>query len=78
MRSPNISEDFIINQRKEIGARLKAIRETIGYTLEQIQDLTGYDTYTLSKVEAGKWNYPIEYLIVITSALEVDIKLILK
>jgi transcriptional regulator with XRE-family HTH domain len=74
----NISDDQITEQRKLIGAELKRMREASGKTMEQLGAAMGTGKSTISKIEAGKWNFGIDTLIVFATYLDVDIKLVPK
>lgn len=78
MTPPNISEEYIRQQTKDIGAKLKAIRIERGLTLEQVGDLIGTGKSTVSKIEAGTWNASISWFILFAHALDFDISFILK
>ncbi|ASU34383.1 helix-turn-helix domain-containing protein [Mucilaginibacter xinganensis] len=78
MSTPNISEEYIHQQRVALGAKLKAIRLERGLTLEQVGELIGTGKSTVSKIEAGTWNASISWFILFAHALEFDISFILK
>jgi transcriptional regulator with XRE-family HTH domain len=76
--SANISEDFLLNKRIEIGARLTAIRVKRGLTVDQVADITGLSRANIRRIEAGKYNFEVNTLVLFSIALEFDIELVLK
>jgi len=78
MKSPNISEDYIIQKRLDIGKKLKEIRESRGLTMDQLGEKLDIGRATVSKIEAGKWNFGIDTLSVFSIVLEFDINIVLK
>lgn len=75
MKSPNISEEYVLNKRKEIGQRLKLLRESMNLTMEELGERLGIGKATVSKIEAGKWNFGIDTLIIFSQALDFEIDL---
>jgi transcriptional regulator with XRE-family HTH domain len=78
MKTPTINEDYILSKRKEIGEKLKAIRESRGLTMEQLGEQLDIGKSTVSKIEAGKWNFGVDTLIAFSVALQFDINLFTK
>ncbi len=74
----NISEEFIIQKRIEVGAQLRAVREQRGLSEEQLAEISNLQVKTIRKMEAGLWNYNINDLIIYSTFLEFDINLVLK
>jgi len=70
----NISEEYIIHQRMEIGRRLKEIREARGLSIKELADQSNIDRTTISKIEAGMWNFGINILIMYAKFLGFEIK----
>lgn len=60
-------------QRKEIGARLRAIRKRHELTLKQLSERSGVAVSTLSKMELAQVSVSYEKLAAAARALEVDI-----
>lgn len=58
----NIDEKYLIDKRLEIGAKIKSHRESKGLTMDQLADEMNISKSTISKVEAGKWNFGIDTL----------------
>jgi DNA-binding XRE family transcriptional regulator len=71
----NISAEEITEKRKQIGAELKKFREASGKSMDQLGAEMGTGKSTISKIEAGKWNFGIETLITFAKYLNVDITL---
>ncbi|MDB5288553.1 MAG: helix-turn-helix protein [Mucilaginibacter sp.] len=78
MKSPNISEEYLLLRRIEIGARLRALRLERGLTGEQVGDITGLSKNHISRIESGKYNFNFDTLVLLSVALNFDIELILK
>lgn len=72
----NIDEKFLIQERKRIGSEIRTRREAKGLSQQQLADEMGISMTTVSKVEAGKWNFGIDTLT--SFAIYLDFKLILK
>ena len=58
----NIDENYLINKRKELGEKIRQYRESKGLTGQQLADEMGIKQSTVSKIEAGKWNFGIDTL----------------
>ena len=69
----NIDEDYVIERRERIGFQLKRVREIKGLTMDQLADTMGINKSTISKIEAGKWNFGIDTLIQFAYALDLNI-----
>lgn len=78
MKSPNISPEFTVQMRKDIGAALIKTREARNLTRNDIAEMTGFKVDTISKIEHGVFSYPIDNLLAIAIALEIDISFVLK
>lgn len=78
MNPPNISEQYLLNKRIEMGAKLKAIRTSKGLTIESVAEASGIDKHHLNRIEAGKYNLNINLLILICEALDLDIAFVKK
>lgn len=58
----NIDENFLINKRIELGEKIRQYRVAKGLTCQQLADEMNISRSTISKIEAGKWNYGIDTL----------------
>ncbi|MEW5818248.1 MAG: XRE family transcriptional regulator, partial [Spirochaetota bacterium] len=58
---------------KKIGENIRDIRKRIGITLDDLAEKVGITKSTLSKIETGKTSTPINTMLRIANALEVDI-----
>ena len=67
-----------MTQRKRIGARITALRQEKGLTLEQLAEQAGLFVGELIRLEKGRNNIKLTDLISVANALGVDIKLINK
>ncbi len=66
------------NERKQIGARITALRLDKGLTHEQLAEQSGMFVGELIRLEKGRNNIRLTDLISVANALGVDIKLINK
>jgi transcriptional regulator with XRE-family HTH domain len=48
--------------RLRIGDTIREIRETKGYSQEQLAEIMNVSRTTISKIENGKFNFSIDYL----------------
>lgn len=78
MKIVTVSDEYVLARRKEIGEQLKSIRESKNLTMEQLGEQLDIGKSTVSKIEAGKWNFGIDTLIAFSVVLEFDITLITK
>lgn len=78
MNPPNISEDYLLNKRIDIGVKLMAIRMSKDLTIESVAEASGIDKHHLNRIEAGKYNLNINLLILICEAMDLDIVFVLK
>jgi len=76
MKSANISEEYLIQKRVELGEKLREIREQKGLNQDQLAEIINIDRSTISKIEAGKWNFGINTLNIFAVALEFKIELL--
>lgn len=61
--------------REEIGAQLKAIRESQGMTQQELADKTGMIRTTISKIESGKFGYSLDIIEKIILPLKAKLKI---
>lgn len=59
--------------KKLFGARLKSIRESRGFTQDQLAEKAEMNPIYLSKIEGGKENPTLNLLIKVSIALDVDL-----
>ncbi len=78
MPNLNIKEEDLISDRIELGKNLKGLREARGWTMEQLGAMIGMDKGAVSRVEAGKWNFGINTLVLFCKALNMDLRLLNK
>lgn len=58
---------------KEFGKRIKELRESQGYTQEELSELVGLDYQTISRIETGYYFTSFENLKKFAVALKVDL-----
>ena len=61
--------------REEIGAQIKAIRESQGMTQQDLADKTGMIRTTISKIESGKFGYSLDILEKVIIPLKAELKI---
>jgi transcriptional regulator with XRE-family HTH domain len=66
-----VLQKLILRQRREIGARVRGVREKKGLTQEQAAELTGIHAKHVGRIEAGSTNVTISTLIALAAAYEV-------
>ncbi len=62
------------DNRYLLGIWLKELRLEKHLTQVQLAELTGLSSWTISKIEAGKWNFTVEKMVTILTALGYKIK----
>lgn len=75
MKPTSISMDQVIQKRKDMGLKLKELREARGLTMDELGDKLGIGKATVSKIEAGKWNFGFDTLTMFCVELGVNIDL---
>lgn len=63
-------------QRKEIGAQVRKIREEQGWTVGQVAVMANVKRQTVEKIEEGAFNVPLDVLNNVCTALGVKVVLI--
>lgn len=71
----NIDESFLITERQRLGTELKEIRESQGMDRKAFAEKMGISVSTVSKIEAGKWNFGIDVLVIYGIHLEFKIQM---
>lgn len=66
----NINPEYIYEVRKIIGQWLKDMREEHALTQEQLGERLGLDRATIAKIEAGRWNFGIDTVILFSYHLD--------
>ena len=61
--------------REEIGAQIKAIRESKGMTQKELADKTGMIQTTISKIESGKFGYSLDIIEKVIIPLKAKLKI---
>ena len=61
--------------REEIGAQIKAIRESQGMTQQELADKTGMIRTTISKIESGKFGYSLDIIEKVITPLNAKLKI---
>ena len=64
------------NNRKEIGEQVRRIREEQGWTVDQLAKMCNVKRQTVSKIEEGAFNVPIDVIGKVCDALNVKMVLI--
>lgn len=63
----------MLDELEQLGARLRAVRQARGLTLEELASSTGTSTSTLSRLESGKRQASLELLLPLTRRLGIRI-----
>ncbi|PII83655.1 hypothetical protein BMH32_06635 [Leucobacter sp. OLJS4] len=63
---------------EKIGARVRAARQKLGLTIEDLSALAEIDAATLGKLERGAQSPSVETLVRVASALDVDAGVLLQ
>lgn len=74
--STNISPDFVIHCRQDLGAKIKAKRKELNMDQATLGEAVGVQATTISKIEAGKFPTQIDMYIKIGIALNFKIEFI--
>lgn len=57
-----VNPEYLLEVRKIYGSWIKKIREEKGLSQQQLGDIMELDRSTISKIEAGKWNFSVDFL----------------
>lgn len=60
----------VLQERKKIATQLKNLRLEHGYSQKQVADEMGINHETISRIEAGKWNFGIDTVIKYTGVFK--------
>lgn len=63
-----------LDVRRKVGRQLRAFREQQGLTLQEVAQKAGFTKGSLSKIEHGKVNLPLDTLARLARALEVPLR----
>lgn len=61
-----------MNIKEKFGEKVKSLRETKGYSMEQLANISNIDRNYISDIEKGKRNVSIEIIEKIITGLESD------
>lgn len=64
---------WVLARRREIGVRVRDLRESRGLTIDQLADRAGIDRKTVIRTELARHAVSIDYLMVIAKALDVPL-----
>jgi len=65
-----VNQDHI---RKQIGRRIKALRENKGWRQEDVQDKTGFSSRYLGRIERGSVNLTLDTLLRLCEIFELEL-----
>lgn len=68
-------EKFIRDYRIKIGDAIKNIREKKGYSQDELAEIMNVNRSTISKIENGKFNLSIDYLLKFSWFLDFEFQL---
>ena len=63
--------EWVRQQRRELGQRLRALRRDRDLTQEQLAERAGVDSKTISRAENGHFNIGVDLISALARALEV-------
>lgn len=66
----------ILAARKEVGAKLREIRERRGLTTSDVANIVGIDRATVSKLEAANWSPTLDQVLKIAAAVGVRLEIV--
>lgn len=72
-RQPNPA---ILAARKEVGQKIKEIRERRGLTTSDVANIVGVDRATVSKLESANWSPTLDQVLKIAAAVGVRLEII--
>lgn len=66
----------ILAARKEVGQRIREMRERRGLTTSDVANLVGIDRATVSKLEAANWSPTLDQVLKIAAAIGVRLEIV--
>ena len=66
----------ILAARKEVGQRIREMRESRGLTTSDVANLVGIDRATVSKLEAANWSPTLDQVLKIAAAIGVRLEIV--
>lgn len=66
----------ILAARKEVGRRIKEMRERRGLTTSDVASVVGIDRATVSKLEAANWSPTLDQVLKIAAAIGVRLEVV--
>jgi transcriptional regulator with XRE-family HTH domain len=72
----NTTESQIKDYRLKLGDKIRQVRETRGYSQEQLADMMDINRSTISKIENGKFSITVDYLVRFSIFLDYEFKVI--
>lgn len=66
----------ILAARKEVGKRIREMRERRGLTTSDVANLVGIDRATVSKLEAANWSPTLDQVLKIAAAIGVRLEIV--
>lgn len=72
-RQPNPA---ILAARKEVGQKIREIRERRGLTTSDVANIVGIDRTTVSKLETANWSPTLDQVLKIAAAVGVRLEIV--
>lgn len=66
----------ILAARKEVGQRIREMRERRGLTTSDVASIVGIDRATISKLEAANWSPTLDQVLKIAAAIGVRLEVV--
>ncbi|MGW3428862.1 helix-turn-helix transcriptional regulator [Streptomyces melanosporofaciens] len=65
--------DWVLQQRRRVGDRVRDLREERGLSQERLAELTGLSRHTVYRIELAQYGTSVDHLALIARALRVEI-----
>lgn len=73
MPSASPQPDWVVTERRALGARIRATRERVGITQEALANAAGTDRPSIVRIEAGQQSPTLDTLIRIARVLGISV-----
>lgn len=73
-----ITEKELITKRELTATLIRERRVNLGWTQEQLAEITGFERANISRIEAGRYFLSTKQLWILCDALDLDVKIIEK
>lgn len=70
----NPEPDWILEQRRIVGGRIRARRIDANLTQEELRDASGVERLTIQRIESGATDARLSWLLRIASAMDIHVR----